>query len=180
MRYLIFDTETTDLISNSLLPLDKQPRIIEFFGHIVDHEGRTSDALEFVCNPGIRIEKKTTEITGIKQEDLRWQPRWAHFADDVEKLIASADAVVAHNLSYDWDMVNFEFMRMKRDPATLPWPAMRICTVQETEWFKGHRLSLSALHKELFGEEFEGAHRARVDVEALTRCFMELLRRGDV
>jgi len=52
--------------------------------------------------------------------------------------------------------------------------------VQETEWIKGHRLSLSALHEELFGEPFSGAHRARVDVDALTRCFNELRQRGDI
>ena len=59
------------------------------------------------------------------------------------------------------------------------WPRL-CCTVENTEWLHGHRLSLSALHEELFGEPFSGAHRARTDVAALTRCYLELVKRGDL
>ena len=36
MKAFIFDLETTDLVKNSVVGLDHQPSIIEFFGHIVD------------------------------------------------------------------------------------------------------------------------------------------------
>jgi DNA polymerase III epsilon subunit-like protein len=179
MRALIFDTETTDLIANSLLPEKHQPRIIEFFGHIVEDDGTVVRELDFLCHPGHRLEKVTTNITGITDEMLKDAKPFSAFEGEVRALIGEADAVVAHNLSYDFDVVNFELKRC----GTLDrvkWPAIRICTVQETEWFKGFRLNLSGLHEHLFGEPFSGAHRARVDVAALTRCYVELRKRGDL
>lgn len=176
-RTLIFDTETTGLIDNSVLPIKHQPQIIEFFGHIIDPEGNVIEELEFFCDPGKKLEPIITRITGIKSEDLVGHPPFSEFAPAVCALIGRSDSVVAHNLSYDWALVNME---MERCGMKAEWPLTRICTVEETEWYKGHRLSLSALHEHLFGEVFEGAHRARQDVEALTRCFVELRKRGDV
>jgi hypothetical protein len=37
---------------------------------------------------------------------------------------------------------------------------------------------MSALHQHLFGEPFEGAHRAKQDTLALLRCCVELLHKG--
>jgi DNA polymerase III epsilon subunit-like protein len=178
MKALIFDTETTDLISNSLLADNHQPRVIEFFGQLVDvPKGKVLDVLEFTCNPGIPIPKKVTEITGLTDADVRDSPPFPEYASAVEALLAKAGAAVAHNLSYDLQVLGFEFRRMKRE---LKWPPAMICTVQETQFLKGMRLSLSNLHLTLFGEEFKGAHRARQDVEALTRCFLEMHKRGIV
>lgn len=179
MRALIFDTETTDLISNSLLPEKHQPRVIEFFGHIVEDDGTVVRELEFLCHPGHKLEKVTTNITGITDEMLKGKPAFKEFEGQVRGLIGEAEAIVAHNLSYDWDIINFELRRCGTSDK-VRWPAIRICTVQETEWFKGFRLNLSALHEHLFGEPFSGAHRARQDVEALTRCYLELRKRGDL
>lgn len=179
MRALIFDTETTDLISNTVLAEKHQPKVIEFFGQIVEDDGTVVRELEFLCNPGHKLEKVTTDITGIKDEQVRDQPPFSHFEAQVRSLIGEADAVVAHNLSYDFNMINFELQRCGT-MELVQWPKIRICTVQETEWFKGYRLNLSALHEHLFGEPFTGAHRARVDVQALTRCYVELRNRGDL
>jgi DNA polymerase III epsilon subunit-like protein len=176
-RTLIFDTETTDLIHNSVLPDSKQPRIIEFFGQVIDDDGVVVEELEFLCNPGHRLEKITTEITGLTDADLKGQLAFSAHEGKVRDLLSRCHAMVAHNLSYDLGMLQIELRRCGKIDQTA-WPAEKICTVQETEWIKGHRLSLSALHEHLFGEPFAGAHRARVDVQALTRCFMELKQRG--
>jgi DNA polymerase III subunit epsilon len=178
MKVFVFDTETTDLVKNSLVPLEQQPRIIEFFGHTVDSEsGEVIEELEFICNPGHKLSPTTTRITGLKDIDVESQPMFKSFEGQVRSIIGGADAVVAHNLSFDYALVEAE---MSRCGTQVNWPIRRICTVQETEWIKGHRLSLTALHEELFGEPFTGAHRARKDVEALTRCVLELFKRGDL
>jgi DNA polymerase III epsilon subunit-like protein len=177
MKALIFDTEATQLVTNSLVKEQHQPRIIEFFGQIVDDEGTIHEELEFMCNPGISIPEKVTEITGIKDEDVAGAQPFATFAGQVKEIIERADAVVAHNLSYDWFVVNQE---MDRNGVKVDWPKIRICTVEETEWIKGFRLNLSALHEHLFDEPFSGAHRAREDVGALTRCYLELRRLEEI
>jgi DNA polymerase III epsilon subunit-like protein len=178
MKWLIFDTETTDLITNSVIRDDYQPLIIEFYGALVNPDtGEIQAEYETLINPGFTITEEIQRITGIKPEDLVNQPKFSHVASDIKALIESADGVVAHNLSYDYAVVEGE---MKRCAMQVEWPLRRICTVEETEWFKGFRLSLTALHEELFSEPFSGAHRARNDVAALVKCVVELRKRGDL
>ena len=176
-RTLVFDTETTGLIDNNVVDVKRQPLIIEFYGCHVDFNGKIIDELEFRCNPGIPLEPIITKITGLRDEDLKAEKSFKYHAQAVCDFIGQSDSVVAHNFSYDWAMINFE---MQRAGLIAPWPLIRICTVEETEWFKGHRLNLSALHEHLFGETFQDAHRAKNDVMALVRCFNELRERGDV
>lgn len=176
MKAFIFDCETTGLVKNTLIPLDHQPRVIEFFGHLVDDYGAVHGEIEFFCNPGVPLDHKITQITGIKPEQLVNEKPFAHYADEVIALADKADALVSHNLSFDLQLAGCELARCDK-----VWhPKRLICTVEQTEWIKGHRLSLGMLHEELFGEPFKGAHRARVDVEALTRCYVELRKRGDL
>lgn len=177
-RTLIFDTETTDLVSNTLLALEHQPRIVEFYGIVVDENGDDVQEVDFLCNPGIPLPEITTRITGLVDADLADKPRFAAMADTVRNLIEGCDAVVAHNLSYDKFVVECEYQRINQPPPD--WPKRKICTVEATEWYKGYRLSLTNLHLHLFGEPFKDAHRAKTDVDALKRCFIEMRNRGDV
>lgn len=177
MKTLVFDTETTALISNSLVAEKAQPRIIEFYGALYDAEAQLIREVDFLCDPGIPISPEITKITGIRPEDVAGQQKFAHHAADVRELIEEADVAVAHNMSYDHAVVNFEMARLQ---SAVQWPADLVCTVEQTEHLRGHRLRLTDLHQELFGEPFTGAHRARVDVQALARCYFELVRRGEI
>ena len=176
-RACIFDTETTGLVGNSALDLKHQPFMIEFYGCIVNTEGEIIDELEFLCNPGIKLDPVITRITGLTDDDLKGQPTFAEKASELISFIESADGIVAHNLSFDYDIISFDLKRCSRE---LKWPLARICTVEETEWIKGYRLNLKSLHEHLFSEDFEDAHRAKHDVMALVRCFNELRERGDL
>lgn len=180
MRHLIFDTETTQLISNSLQPIHKQPRIIEFYGLVLDdaYDWREVGELGSFIDPGIPITEEITKITGIKQENLRNAPTFATFATRLSILLESSDVAVAHNFSYDRDVVDFEYRRIGKGDLWAPWPGHSCCTVESTEHLKGFRLSLTNLHTELFGEPFTGAHRAETDVRALAKCYVELHKRG--
>ncbi|MEE8263235.1 MAG: 3'-5' exonuclease [Gammaproteobacteria bacterium] len=176
-RTLIYDTETTGLIPNSVVDLRHQSHIIEFYGCVVDEGGNVIEELEFLCDPGIPLEPVITRITGLTDKDLTTARPFKDYAIAVKDLIERCDSVVAHNLSFDEAMVGIE---MRRCGVVVEWPLFRICTVEESEWYRGYRLSLTALHTHLFGEEFKDAHRARHDVEALTRCFVEMRKRGDL
>lgn len=179
----IFDVETTGLIKNHTLKLDKQPYIIEFYGCIFNLKtGKKSKEFDTFIKPpkplsdkpGFGEKKTITEITGITNEMLEGAPTFSEVSKQIIDLLEACEAVIAHNASFDTEMVNIELERLG---LKLAWPRV-ICTVEQTIAMKGMRLSLSALHKELFGEEFKGAHRARVDVAALTRCCVELFKRG--
>jgi len=183
MKAFVFDTETTGLIRNRTLKLEKQPEIIEFYGCLTDLKtGKIkkeldtflapSKALSDIPAPGDR--KTITEITGITNEMLKGAPTFKEKAKEIVTLIEKSPIVIAHNASFDKEMINIEAERLG---ITIMWPRI-ICTVEATIALKGFRLSLSALHEELFNEPFTGAHRAKVDVSALVRCCVELFQRG--
>ena len=176
MRTLVLDTETTALIKNKLQPLDRQPRIIEFFALSIDSAGDELESFNYLFNPGMKLEAKTTEITGITDEMLANQKPFRSIAQHILELIEVHDEIVAHNMSYDKAVIDFE---MKRLGKKIRWPDL-ICTVESTEYMKGHRMNLATLHEFLFGEPFAGAHRAENDVRATTRCFLQLREMGVV
>lgn len=180
MKAFLFDTETTDLIANSVIAERHRPHIIEFYGMTLELKGDEWEKvgeLEFFCKPKVRITDTTTRITGITNEDIKDAKPFSAYADQVKSVIESTDMAVAHNLSYDMAVVDTEFERLKSD---VHWQYNNLCTVEATEHLRGHRLRLADLHEELFGEPFEGAHRARTDVEAMGRCFIELWRREEI
>jgi DNA polymerase III epsilon subunit-like protein len=174
---VVFDTETTGLVKTVAIPLERQPRVIEFCALLIDEHGNELDALEFLCAPGVRLEPIITKITGLTNAAVDHEPPFRERCTAVREFLGRAPRVVAHNLRYDMDLVGFEFQRAEQP---LRWPEQRVCTVENTLHLHGHRLSLVRLHEELFGEEFPDAHRARNDVEALARCYVELVRRGVV
>lgn len=186
MNIVLFDTETTDLISNSLWPLEKQPRVTEFYAvKVRPPEESDEDAgdwervseINFLLNPGIPIPKKSQEITGITDALVADCPGMKDVWDDVVGVFADADMVVAHNLFYDMSVMNFEAKRIDPDTA-FKWPKYKVCTVEATEHLLGYRLSLTALHQHLFGCSFPEAHRAKNDTEAMLACFTKLWAMG--
>lgn len=174
---LLFDTETTDLITNSLVAKKNQPHVVEFYGVHIDEDGNKVGELSLLIKPPISMPEEARRITGIDDAMLSSAPAFRDVSQAISEFITKADVVVAHNLSYDRSMIDTEFSRLG---TSIDWPKRQICTVEETEWIKGYRLSLKALHEHLFGEEFSGAHRAQVDVEAMVRCFIKLRKEGTI
>lgn len=175
MRSLVWDTETTGLTSNSLIKIDNQPRIVEFYGAVVDDQFEIVEELEFLCNPEIPIPFVTTKVHGITDQMVKYKPPFAERADEVVKLIESTDEAIAHNMYFDRFITETQ---IKRAGKSVIWPKRQICTVEATEWVKGYRLRLGDLHELLFGERFAGAHRAKTDVVPLIRCCKEMRKRG--
>jgi len=175
MKHLIFDTETTGLPKGSLVQLDKQPRVIEFAGILWNDE--TGDEQEhcWLFNPGVPISAEATKKNNITDDMVKDAPPFATNAPAIRSLLIVADVMVAHNLFFDMHMLANEFRRASS--AAVTWPK-GICTVEATEHLLGHRLKLAGLHRHLFGEDFEGAHRAITDVRALLRCYKELRKRN--
>lgn len=175
---LVFDTETTGLWANTLRTLDKQPKVIEFFGLKLDEEtGETLSEYEALINVNEKLDPKITKITSITDDMLKDAKTFEQLAKDIKEVIEGAEVVVAHNLMFDIQMMNFEFARLGQE---IKWPEKKICTVERTEHIHGFRLNLSSLHEYLFGEKFDGAHRAAVDVRALAKCYLELRKRGEI
>lgn len=178
LEAIVFDTETTDLIRNSAIPLDKQPRCYEFCStrlKIVGGVWTEVEKVDLMIHPGIAIPAESSSITGVTDAMVANEPRMIVMFPKIVAAFQGVDISVAHNHSYDTDIINFESRRVNE---RMVWPAQQICTVEATHHIMGRRLNLSALYEYLFDERFVGAHRGRQDVDALTRCFVELWNRN--
>lgn len=172
---LIMDTETTGLVDNHTLKLDKQPEVIEFYGNLVDLDsGDVLGEYHHLFKPKRKLEEEIIKITGLTDAELAKYHHFNVMAAPIKVLLESQPCIIGHNLSFDTEMLDLEFERLG---AKVKWP-LCICTVEQTVHLKGHRLSQSALHEFLFEEGFADAHRAKPDVQALTRIVLELRKRN--
>lgn len=175
---IVFDTETTGLVEPEAARLESQPQIIEFAGiKLDDRTLEEVERLEFLCSIGKDLPFHIVKITGITDKMLKGKKTFAANYSNLVDFFKGEGTLVAHNASFDVDMIKFELMRMDK-LLKFPWPEKHICTVESTIAIKGFRLSLTNLHEHLFEKGFPSAHRAMVDVEALTRCVIELRGRG--
>jgi len=175
MKVLIFDTETTGLWQNTLVSLDKQPEIFDWYGLTLDTETlEVVNDLQIFAKPKGKIADGAARATKKTDADFVDFESFAANAERIKVYIEEHDVCIAHNAMFDWGVTNFE---MQRCGLEVNWPVI-IDSVEKTEWIKGFRLSLTDLHLFLFERKFEGAHEAKTDVVALKDCWIELLKRG--
>lgn len=176
---VFFDTETDSLIANSARAADKQPMVVEIYAIKMEAMGGEPEEFHRLLRLRRPMPKEAVEITGITEDLLK--EHGVEPSEAIESFIAfmkDEEEIVAHNLSFDMNVIEIEAQRLKL--SSVDWPIVKTCTVEETEHIKGHRLNLSALHEYLFGEAFDGAHRAEADVRAMARCYWELKKRGEL
>lgn len=174
---LIFDTETSGLVANRTLRDDRLPEIIEIYLELVDlTNGTVIDEYEQLIKPTRPLPEEVIKITHITDEILADKPSFKDVADKIITMIESAPVVIAHNMTFDLEMLEIESTRIKR---LIKWPRL-ICSVESTVHLTGKRLTLGKLHEHLFNMKFTDAHRAKNDVKALTRCCIQLYKDGDL
>ena len=174
----IFDTETTGLCVPMANDLDKQPHIAEIYVMKVIQKSNKSiekiDELELLLKPPIELSKEITKITGITNKMVEKEPTFRKKYLEIAEFFTGVDRMVAHNMTYDRNLLLFELARIDKQ-LNFPWPIQHVCTVEKSMKIEQRRMSLINLHKELLGYEFETAHRARNDVEALARVYEQML-----
>lgn len=187
MRAFVFDTETTGFTVKDG-KLEEQPYIVQFagiLGEISRENGFVEiDRIDRLVKPRISIPFASSQVHGIYDKDVENAPYIEEIATEMLKFLNTTDVVAGHNIEYDESVIRYELERIGRKGDYQPMKAL--CTMRgSTDYCKlqGRGFSwkppkLSELHKHLFGEWFEGAHNAMVDVEATARSFGELVKRG--
>ena len=118
----IFDTETTGLFSSALVEDKNKPELIEFMAVKMDLDtGTKIKEYEFLCKPQRKISAESVKITGITDELVKDQEPFAFYVTDIRDALENTDAVIAHNLSYDKEMMDTE---MARCGMKLKWPRL--------------------------------------------------------
>lgn len=183
MKALVFDTETTGLISSRMVQPEQLPEVIEFYGAMVDFaktgKYQLLSELNLLIKPARMIQEhkvgkqNITKITGITNAMLAEAPTFSKVAARIFLAIEKAPLVIAHNAHYDVEVLDIEAERLNYKIA---WPAV-LCTVEATAYMRGDRLKLVELHEMLFKQKFT-AHRAKEDTTALIRCCATLHKQG--
>lgn len=169
MNTIVFDNETTGLPLHPTVDINKQPRIIEFGAAIIDENGEVVEKYNQLINPGTEIESVITKITGITNDDLIGKPKFGDVLLDIRALFEKCDIMVAHNLPFDYRMLDFELTRL--DFQSFPFPRTKICTVEENREAYGFRPNLQKLYNDTCGKPLQQTHRAIDDVMALVEIW---------
>src|SRR5690606_31603041 len=103
------------------------------------------------------------------------------------EVLAKAKFVVGQNVKFDLNIMGAEFVREQLANPLQELPVLDTCTEHTAElcqlpggrYGKFKLPTLTELHQFLFNVPFAEAHNATADVEATTRCFLELIRLGE-
>jgi len=187
--YLIFDTETTGLPRNYNAPVtdtDNWPRCIQIAWQLHDEFGNLIENQDYLVKPeGFNIPYDAERIHGISTELAEEQGiGLAEVLEKFNTVLFKAKFVVGQNIGFDLNIMGCEFHRLGVESPMAQMPILDTCTEVTAELLKlpggrGGRFklpNLTELHQYLFGEPFAEAHNATADVEATTRCFLQLIK----
>ncbi|NDV43139.1 DNA polymerase III subunit alpha [Flagellimonas sediminis] len=188
--YLIFDTETTGLPKRWDAPItdtDNWPRCVQIAWQLHDELGNLVEHQDFLIKPdGFNIPYESEQIHGIstalaEEQGVPLEEVLVKF----NEALSRTKFVVGQNVDFDVNIMGCEFHRYQVDSPLTTLPVLDTCTEHTAELCKipggrGGKFklpTLTELHEFLFGEPFAEAHNATADVEATTRCFLELVRK---
>lgn len=184
-----FDTETTGFVSKRL-PFNHpdQPHLVQIAGKLTHDDGRLASQFSFIVNPGVAIPARASAVHGITDDVAQAlgiaEPTAIRlFLSMVEK----ADVVVAHNVSFDRDVMRCAYARYMGAGDGPDYPVY--CTMTEATpvinlpptpkmlaagFTKPKSPNLTECIRHFFDEDLEGAHDALADVTGCMRVYFHL------
>jgi len=188
--FLIFDTETTGLPKKWNAPLsdsENWPRCVQIAWQIHDFNGLCIENKSFLIKPeGYTIPYESEKIHGISTSLANSK------GEKIKKVlktflnsISKCKYICGHNVKFDINIIGAELFRIGHENKIGQVPIIDTCSEITAEISKlpggrGGKFkfpTLSELYFNLFNENFKEAHNATADVEATSRCLMELFRR---
>jgi len=188
--YLIFDTETTGLPKRWNAPVsevDNWPRCVQLAWQLHDGLGNLLERQDFLVIPeGYDIPYDAEQIHGISTElatknGIPLDEALLKFKNVLDK----TKFLVGQNVGFDINIMGAELYRLQMETNLGTLPVLDTCTEETAKLCqipggRGGKFklpTLTELHQYLFNQPFAEAHNATADVEATSRCFLELLRR---
>jgi DNA polymerase-3 subunit alpha len=189
--YIVFDTETTGLPRNWNAPItdtDNWPRVVQIAWQLHDDMGNLIENKDYLIYPdGYDIPYDSEQIHGISTELAKEQGVPLEDAlHEFNEALGKAKFVVGQNINFDINVWGCEYYRLGIETPMVEMPILDTCTettagLCQIPGGRGGKFklpTLTELHEFLFHEPFAEAHNATADVEATTRCFFELVRKG--
>jgi DNA polymerase-3 subunit alpha len=188
--YLIFDTETTGLPKKwdaKVSETDNWPRCVQIAWQLHDQFGKLIEHQDFLIQPdGYNIPYDAEQIHGISTDLAKSNgSELIRVLHEFNSALKKATFVVGQNVKFDINIIGCEFFRTQISSPLKDMPVLDTCTevtasLCQIPGGRGGKFklpTLAELYNFLFEEDFKEAHNATADVEATTRCFLELIRR---
>ncbi len=191
MKRLYFDTETTGFPRKTETPLEECPHIVQLAALLIDDDLGEIGCFNAIIRPdGWVISEEVAAIHGITTEKAIACGIPINVAMAVfTQLAYNAAQVIAHNITFDLQLVDYEFRRIDRKNVLAEMA--KACTMEGSvdvvripptpamlragrHNFKSPKLIESYQH--FFGEEFDGQHDALADVRACARIHRHLIK----
>tara|TARA_B100000768_G_scaffold174079_1_gene183979 strand:- start:13038 stop:17369 length:4332 start_codon:yes stop_codon:yes gene_type:complete len=189
--FLVFDTETTGLPKKWNAPIsdsENWPRCIQLAWQLHDTKGDLVSTHSYLLKPeGFTIPFEAEKIHGISTELAQ---KIGKNIDEILKLFISdynnCGFLVGHNVKFDINIIGAELFRIghsiditKKDVLdTCNELTANVCKLPGGRGGKYKYPTLIEIYSFLFQEKFNEAHNASADVEATSRVFFELVRKG--
>lgn len=162
---IFFDLETTGLDF-------KYDRIIEI-GAIKILPSGEKQTLRRLINPGVRISKEISEITGITNEDVANEPHFAAAAAEIDLFFRDSD-LGGYNINrFDAKVMVEEFKRVGMDFKL----EERSVVDAQVIFHQKEKRDLSAAFKFYCNKDLINAHTAQADTEATYEIFLAQMER---
>ena len=157
--YVVLDVETTGLdpVAN---------RIIEVAAIRVQ-EGRETGRYQTFVNPKVKVPKEITNLTGIKNADIKNGKPYEEMAQDVSDFIGDLP-IVAHNAPFDVKFVAAAMSLIGREYST---PAVDTVGLAKLAHPNLVNYKLNTLIRHLSLTDHEQTHRAMDDVLCTKKLF---------
>ena len=161
-----FDLETTGLVPGP-------DRIVELAACKLNSNGEIYDVFQTLIKPGAPIPDDATEINGITDKMVRKGATIQEALGSFSQWVGGSAVLVAHNASFD---AKFLAMTFGASGLAIPneWRILdTLKWAKNSSKFTGRNYKLSTLAKKI-GYNFEGAHRALADSQAVAALFKNL------
>ncbi len=167
MRHVILDTETTGL------KVREGDRIVEVGCLELVNYQPTGRSFQSYVNPERPVSAKTTEITGITDDQLVNEPKFAEIVDAFLEFIGD-DKLVIHNAEFDLGFINGELERLNLPLIERSRTIDTLAIARKK--FPGSPASLDALCRRFkIDNSARDKHGALLDSELLAEVYLELM-----
>lgn len=170
--FIAFDTETTGFGPTA--------RILEI-AVVVFEQGEPVHAWEqLLCPEGVdwgsENVQKALAVNKIDPKDLQGKPTFKQVFPDL-MLELSSDIWVAHNASFDIQMIQQEAQRIQK---LVQPPPLVACTLQLAAYRTNAKNNKLADVAARYSVLQDGAHRAAADATVCGRIFREMIRKDEI
>ncbi len=150
----IIDVETTGLNL-------ERDQIIEFAVQKGLKPGEYSSSWRI--KPNVPISSEAQAVHGISIEDLKDCPPFSELAPKISKIISGSDIIIGYNVSFDIQMIQAEFRRLKKSELDL---SDKLIVDPLQVWRRSEPRTLEDAVERFVGKKHTGAHAAEADVAA--------------